>query len=524
MNVFIKFLLSFLTPIYAHTTVETFYTNPITLQWQNYGEGYQYMVEVYDFNESEEILIYSSEWMGENIVEIVISNPGLYTWEVYIKELGKNCDEKYQCFCIESEYFEYSPQNESTEPPEEPLKEPPQPSNEASIEIPIVEQEEIVEKEVEKEVEKVKEKNVLGTSIQQYVPKQQPEVQEKEDKEENVKDSSKPEEKKKESNYCRYIYNIKKKEFRLEKCNIDEPGITSSTYDNYQEKYYINAKGKYQDRIKIYINNVVCKNFNLFDPKTWFKCNEISIGQTEYEIQLNHEVYFFNKQSISPDYYFFRNSDFDIYLLSQKMPTHLLFKGYFSLNHRGSWLDQELSFKKEVVFKKDKDLIRDSTAVYSFPFSKIIYVNQWHGCTQYQCPHTGIDFASIRENIYASDDGVVVAKGYDTYGGECNSGGYYLVIKYNNGHHMAYMHLEKMYVKNGQKVKRGDLIALSGNTGVHNCQPLGYHLHFELREERKQATHIDPVPYINVNWNLVRTNKADLFPKRLSGDNPHPKF
>jgi murein DD-endopeptidase MepM/ murein hydrolase activator NlpD len=235
-------------------------------------------------------------------------------------------------------------------------------------------------------------------------------------------------------------------------------------------------------------------------------------------------VYFFNKQSISPDYYFFRNSDFDIYLLSQKMPTHLLFKGYFSLNHRGSWLDQELSFKKEVVFKKDKDLIRDSTAVYSFPFSKIIYVNQWHGCTQYQCPHTGIDFASIRENIYASDDGVVVAKGYDTYGGECNSGGYYLVIKYNNGHHMAYMHLEKMYVKNGQKVKRGDLIALSGNTGVHNCQPLGYHLHFELREERKQATHIDPVPYINVNWNLVRTNKADLFPKRLSGDNPHPKF
>jgi hypothetical protein len=27
-----------------------------------------------------------------------------------------------------------------------------------------------------------------------------------------------------------------------------------------------------------------------------------------------------------------------------------------------------------------------------------------------------------------------------------------------------------------------------------------------------------------VNWNLVRTNKADLFPKRLSGDNPHPKF
>jgi len=66
---------------------------------------------------------------------------------------------------------------------------------------------------------------------------------------------------------------------------------------------------------------------------------------------------------------------------------------------------------KEVDFRKDKNLIRDSKAVYSFPFSKIIYVNQWHGCTEYQCPHTGIDFASIRENIYASDDGIVAAKG-----------------------------------------------------------------------------------------------------------------
>jgi murein DD-endopeptidase MepM/ murein hydrolase activator NlpD len=518
MNIFIKFLLFFLTPIYAHTNIETFYTNPITLQWQNHGQGYEYMIEIYDLKNSEKTLIYNSEWIKENTIEIELSESGSYFWEIYIKEPNKDCEEKHQCFCIESGYFDYSPLDQNTQPPEEM-----EPNSQKKIADPNPESPTIKKKKVEKE--KTKEETVLGTSTQHYVPKEQ-ETQKRKTKKENVTGSLRSDEKKdkKEGNYCRYTYNIKKGEFRLENCNIEKPSITYSGFDDYQKRYYINARGKYQDKVKIYVENVVCKNFHVFDPKTWFKCNEVSIGQTEYEIQLNHEVYFFNKQTIAPDYYFFRNSDFDIYMLSTKLPTHLVFKGYFSLNHRGNWLDQELSFKREVEFRRDKDLIRDSKAVYSFPFSKIIYVNQWHGCTQYQCPHTGIDFASIRENIYASDDGVVVAKGYDTYGGECNSGGYYLVIKYKNGHHMAYMHLEKMYVKNKQKVEKGELIALSGNTGAHNCQPLGYHLHFELREERKQVTHVDPVPYISVNWNLVRTNKSSLFPKRLSGDNPHPRF
>jgi murein DD-endopeptidase MepM/ murein hydrolase activator NlpD len=86
------------------------------------------------------------------------------------------------------------------------------------------------------------------------------------------------------------------------------------------------------------------------------------------------------------------------------------------------------------------------------------------------------------------------------------------------------MHLENTYVKKGQRVEEGDLLALSGNTGASNCQPLGYHLHFELREKRSQSTHIDPVPFIDVNWSLVKTNKSNIYPKRLSGDNPHPSY
>jgi murein DD-endopeptidase MepM/ murein hydrolase activator NlpD len=117
-----------------------------------------------------------------------------------------------------------------------------------------------------------------------------------------------------------------------------------------------------------------------------------------------------------------------------------------------------------------------------------------------------------------------VSKGYDTYYGECRSGGNYLVVKYDSGHHIAYLHLENTLVKSNQKVKKGDLIAVSGNSGAYNCQPLGYHLHFELRKGRRQSTHIDPVPFIDINWDLVKTNMSSKYPKRLSGDNPHPKF
>ena len=123
-----------------------------------------------------------------------------------------------------------------------------------------------------------------------------------------------------------------------------------------------------------------------------------------------------------------------------------------------------------------------------------------------------------------SGDGVVVSAKQSTPYSECGNSGRAIVVKLDSGQYMSYMHLDSIRVKNGDIVKRGDLLAVSGNTGTFNCQPLGYHLHFELREGRWQSSHIDPVPYLSVNWNLIPTNKANIFPGRLSGDNPHPRF
>jgi murein DD-endopeptidase MepM/ murein hydrolase activator NlpD len=167
---------------------------------------------------------------------------------------------------------------------------------------------------------------------------------------------------------------------------------------------------------------------------------------------------------------------------------------------------------------------KENTKPFGFPFEKIIGVTQWYGNTVYQQPHTGIDFGATKENIISPDDGEIVALGWDNFNGNCFSGGNYLVVKHTNGMHTAYFHIEKYFVKLGTLVKRNDLLAISGNSGKWNCQNLGYHLHFETRLGRYQETHVNPVEYIDVDWDKVPTIGHKITPGRLSGLNPHPNF
>ncbi len=534
MNLLLKIFLALISPIYAHIDIAQFNNNPVVLQWQDFGQEYEYVIRVYTVEDSEQSLIYTSEWIDDSSLEIMIEQDGLYFWEVYIKENEKSCDSEHQCFKIETGYFGfYLLENDDTDEQEQEVEIEPE-EEEAEYDSSYIEgpkesktkedEETRNNEEANKDLEEKEEKTeVLGTQTKKYIAKKEFREDDNEEKEENEKKETKKEndEHKAERNFCKYRYNVKKKKFTLKECNIDHPTISSSTYHKYNDQYVVNSTGNYQDKVKIYIENTTCKNFNLFDLKTWFRCEEIVMDSDEYTINLDHEVYFYNDEIISPSNYIFKKENFEIATVLTDLPTDLIFKGYFSIKHRGLWLDQELVFKKSTSFSEKKDR---NSGVYSFPFKQIVYVNQWHGCTAYQCPHKGIDFAAIKENIYAGGNGKVVTAGYDTYSGECNSGGKYLVIKYENGHHMAYMHLDKIYVNNYQEVKDGDLIALSGNSGQHNCQPLGYHLHYELRKTRNQSTHIDPVPFIKINWNLVKTNKSNIFPKRLTGDNPHPSF
>ncbi|MFQ6613338.1 MAG: peptidoglycan DD-metalloendopeptidase family protein [Fidelibacterota bacterium] len=85
--------------------------------------------------------------------------------------------------------------------------------------------------------------------------------------------------------------------------------------------------------------------------------------------------------------------------------------------------------------------------------------------------HYGQDFSVPSGTpIYATADGVVQQARY--------RGGFGKTIKINNGNGYStiYAHLSKISVKYGQKVKRGDIIGYSGNTG----RSTGPHVHYEV--------------------------------------------
>ena len=67
--------------------------------------------------------------------------------------------------------------------------------------------------------------------------------------------------------------------------------------------------------------------------------------------------------------------------------------------------------------------------------------------------------------------------------------GIHIIIDHGFGYETLYGHLSRLKVSNGQRVKRGDLIGYSGNTGLSS----GPHLHYEVH---KSGTAVDPANYL----------------------------
>jgi len=98
--------------------------------------------------------------------------------------------------------------------------------------------------------------------------------------------------------------------------------------------------------------------------------------------------------------------------------------------------------------------------------------------------HYGIDIASSFGNpIKATADGFISHLKREKIGGNT------VVISHGGGYTTVYCHLSKFKVKLGQKVKRGDIIGLVGQTG----KALGPHVHYEVRVNGKA---VNPYYYI----------------------------
>jgi murein DD-endopeptidase MepM/ murein hydrolase activator NlpD len=121
----------------------------------------------------------------------------------------------------------------------------------------------------------------------------------------------------------------------------------------------------------------------------------------------------------------------------------------------------------------NKDL-RYTGSGFGMRFHPILRINRMH---------EGIDFiAPGGSEVYATADGVVTAARVSRTFGNI------IEIDHGFGYQTLYAHLKAFNVKAGQAVKRGQVIAWVGNTGLS----AGTHLHYEVHHQGKET---DPVHY-----------------------------
>lgn len=133
---------------------------------------------------------------------------------------------------------------------------------------------------------------------------------------------------------------------------------------------------------------------------------------------------------------------------------------------------------------------------YDYPVEKDIYITsefgairEWKlisGKTYMKNIHDGIDIAKPSNfNIYAPGDGII------RYTATTELFGNMMIIEHGLSCFTSYAHLDKYLVQQGAKVKKGDLIAISGNTGAAT----GIHLHWGARI---YGITVDPRTFLNI--------------------------
>lgn len=158
-------------------------------------------------------------------------------------------------------------------------------------------------------------------------------------------------------------------------------------------------------------------------------------------------------------------------------------------NSGGPYIRDIESDHDELIFRADKYL----SAIRNLPFGRPVpgsissrfgkRIDPVNGKSGF---HSGVDFRANRgDKIFATADGVV-KKAF-------KNGGYgkYVLIDHGNGYTTSFSHMDAYYVRKGDRVERGQVIGLVGNTG----RSTGPHLHYEISLDKKP---INPYQFMKV--------------------------
>lgn len=140
------------------------------------------------------------------------------------------------------------------------------------------------------------------------------------------------------------------------------------------------------------------------------------------------------------------------------------------------------------MFSEIKEVFKNhaaGTKEFIFPVSGVItseFGKRTDPITLEESEHFGIDIDSPMDTkVKAAAKGIVLRAESNNYYGK------YIMIDHGNGIVSLYGHLNKMSVSTGEVIKKGDIIALSGNSG----RTTGPHLHFEIRKENIPVNPLD---------------------------------
>jgi murein DD-endopeptidase MepM/ murein hydrolase activator NlpD len=195
-------------------------------------------------------------------------------------------------------------------------------------------------------------------------------------------------------------------------------------------------------------------------------------------------------------------------VLTEPLSSDYVLQRLRAVSHSISLKDQQLTLLKEflsrqeipLAFTPDPALLPSKDSFYPVAGAYISSGFGWRKdpFTKQTTFHTGVDFAAKTGTpIVAVLDGTVLRSAY------MSGYGYTVDLDHGEGLMTRYAHNRKNLVKEGDSVKRGDIIAELGSTG----RSTGSHLHFEVRLHNEVT---DPLVFLDNNLRqkqLVQSKK-----------------